>query len=1643
MSQTLQHQVKPSTDVSPPVQSESQLQRRAFPHEVESQADKAIAPPAPISADWQSQQEKMARARFNPGMISLYPVNPSKDEKEKPLQKKTESSKKDEEEKPLQKKIESPEKDEQEKPIQKQVESGFDRDEEHSKSVQRKVEMTSEENKSKVVQSSDIVSESNKEKKDTLQRKTETTTELDDNEEHSIQRKTESTERDDDEKHSVQRKTESTATNELEEDKTPTKKLVQTKLKVGQVGDRYEQEADQVAAKVMTMPDPGQNRMQRQVEESDTTVQPKALAKSVTPLVQRQPDSDHEDVQTKTEQQPAANKAQKLDRLEDRLANRGGGSMLPPDIRSFMESRFGADLSHVRVHTDFDAAEMNRELRAQAFTYRNHIFYAAGKAPARDELTAHELTHVIQQTGAKSLERAVTGGPPRNTLQAKISRVSGGEGIQPKRAPTSAKSDPAFQSVVTNTKAIAVEKKQHPPTRSKVTEVHAAAKPPSNEVESKAQDKQVQVMNQQQPGEFNAAAFQAALKQKIAEVAPSTMEETENFKNENKVDAVKQDIASQVGNEKQQASGPIEQKTKEAPDPKGITPKPVTPLPLKKGSKAAKVAAKGAAPKRKDESEISLQAGSQQLDQQMSSAKVTEEQLKKSNEPKFQDAANAKKTAQTDAAKAPGQYRQQEQGVVAHAETQAQMTASKDVDTMHMTQDRNATQVLGKQGESKGKDEQKRSRVADHIQGIYNRTKQNVETILNQLDQEANQTFDQGATTAQNEFNNYVDQKMRDYKHRRYSGLDGPILWAHDKFMGLPDEVNVFYQQGRDRYIASMDRTIAQVSNLVANRLNAAKAAIANGKKEIQTYVASLEPSLRQVGQEAAENIQSQFDELEQTINDKQNQLIESLAQKYNDNLKALDDRIQQMKDANKGLVQKAMDKVRDTINTIRDLKNMLMGILRKAAGVIELIIKDPIQFLKNLIGGLKQGFLNFKANIGKHLQQGLMNFLTGAVGNTGITMPPNLDLKGIFSLVTQVLGVTYTAIRSKATGKWGEKKVGHLETSFDAFKTMKQEGVGGLWNQIKGDMGNLKSLVIDSIRNFLIEKVVIAGVMWIISLFNPAAAFIRACKAIVDIIRFFIERGSQVMALVNAVLDAVVAIAQGALGAAANLVESAMVKALPVVLGFIASLLGLGGLTKKIQEIIQKVRKPIDKGIDKVFDKADKFIKKLDGKAKDSKLGQKAGSARDAAKRKKEAAQKWAEEEKEAGRRRIEQQKDKLKQKIVAGKNKFANSKLGQRLTAVDQWAKHKIDQVKNKWDLVKKLPGRILAGFKSQGKKLWDNSTNKFDQSTRFNGNKERNAKGNNLTHDERPYENKRGNLELAKAELEEIISQSKTTEGVEKYFPEIKQRYGLKQLEWDKLGTSSASIVMKINPDAKINLSGSHLVLNKGNVNHALMHTQDVTFKTDYIINPWGPWFLVGREMIANKLGPNHPRGSENIRNNLTGLMSLLTTQNRVPKKETIESPMMDLMGSERKYIKGHLLNATLGGPADDRNLYPITSAANGLHEDLVESKVKNWVNTEHYWVYYKVHIRQKVADLDWGLVNADLHCEASKIDASGNRVFDGAIDVTIPSELHAKPKPIINPINRSLYRGKDQKDFTTDPDKVQKDPITSKRRRRRRR
>ncbi len=170
--------------------------------------------------------------------------------------------------------------------------------------------------------------------------------------------------------------------------------ILQPKLTVSQPGDRHEQEADQVADRILRMPDAAPVScaapvaIQRMCSECQEEL---PLGGIILPKERHGPVS-----------------ASSVGDVENEIQQvRRGGEPLSDSVRSFFEPRFGSDLSHVRIHTDTQAADSADAVEALAYTVGSDIVFSRGRYAPDDSdgrrLLAHELTHVIQQTGERSL----------------------------------------------------------------------------------------------------------------------------------------------------------------------------------------------------------------------------------------------------------------------------------------------------------------------------------------------------------------------------------------------------------------------------------------------------------------------------------------------------------------------------------------------------------------------------------------------------------------------------------------------------------------------------------------------------------------------------------------------------------------------------------------------------------------------------------------------------------------------------------------------------------------------------------------------------------------------------------------------------------------------------------------------------------------------------------------------------------------------------------------------------------------------------------------------------------------------------------------------------------------------------------------
>jgi hypothetical protein len=164
----------------------------------------------------------------------------------------------------------------------------------------------------------------------------------------------------------------------------------QPTLRVGPAGDRYEREADSVAGQVVAaLRSPAAGTPG--VGEAERGQAP------IARRIQRRGTSGQEAT--------ISAEGGELDAATDaRIRSaQSGGAPLDGAVRSAMEGAFGTSFDHVRVHAGAEAATLNRQIEAKAFTIGSDIFFDGGlpDTTTRDgqHLLAHELTHTVQQTG--------------------------------------------------------------------------------------------------------------------------------------------------------------------------------------------------------------------------------------------------------------------------------------------------------------------------------------------------------------------------------------------------------------------------------------------------------------------------------------------------------------------------------------------------------------------------------------------------------------------------------------------------------------------------------------------------------------------------------------------------------------------------------------------------------------------------------------------------------------------------------------------------------------------------------------------------------------------------------------------------------------------------------------------------------------------------------------------------------------------------------------------------------------------------------------------------------------------------------------------------------------------------------------------
>ncbi|HKX90967.1 MAG TPA: DUF4157 domain-containing protein [Sphingomicrobium sp.] len=257
-------------------------------------------------------------------------------------------------------------------------------------------------------------------------------------------------------------------------------------------------------------------------------------------------------------------------------------------------------------------------------------------------------------------------------------------------------------------------------------------------------------------------------------------------------------------------------------------------------------------------------------------------------------------------------------------------------------------------------------------------------------------------------------------------------------------------------------------------------------------------------------------------------------------------------------------------------------ALIEQAADAITIIVNDPGQFVSNMIDVVVGGVRLFMEHFPDHFRRGIIGWLTGALGD--IQIPNEWNIWTILDLARQILGLTWDFVRERAARIIGPENVARIEMMASWIGTLITEGWQGLWNRIQESLASLRDSVLEMIRNFVLERVVMAAITWLASLFNPVGAIVKLVMTIWNIYQFVRAQLQRLMGIAQAVVGAISNIAHGVLEPGQRAVESVLGNLVPVVIDLLMSLLGVTGVAARVRQIIQDLRQRIADAVDRML---------------------------------------------------------------------------------------------------------------------------------------------------------------------------------------------------------------------------------------------------------------------------------------------------------------------------------------------------------------------------------------------------------------------------------------------------------------------------
>ncbi|THH39403.1 polymorphic toxin type 15 domain-containing protein [Neolewinella litorea] len=519
-----------------------------------------------------------------------------------------------------------------------------------------------------------------------------------------------------------------------------------------------------------------------------------------------------------------------------------------------------------------------------------------------------------------------------------------------------------------------------------------------------------------------------------------------------------------------------------------------------------------------------------------------------------------------------------------------------------------------------GSEEEQRVAAAAAAETIFTTAQTAVNNLLTPMVSTAMSMWNTGKDRIASAFDAELQEAKR-LVDERHEGVGGAIVSIWDSATGLPDYITDIYTRAERTFGRDICTLIREVSTYVNGIVIACEELIDNADRDIKELFSQLPESLQGWATEQQAGFQGRLDGLRDNVHETQQNFTNDLVSQAGDAVQEARERIDALREAAKGLIQKVADAVNafidDPVRAIINGLLMLVGIapaafwalIARIEQVASDIADDPQTFATNLLAALRLGFEKFFGNFFSHLLTGFVKWLFSAMKTVGVQLPADTSLKSIITFFLQLMGLTWANIRKILVKYIGERNVALLEKAYELLSVLINEGPGGIFELIKQklDPNQIFSTIVEAAVHYMVETIAKQVATRILLLFNPVGAIAQAIEAIFRVLKWVFENAARIFQLVETVVNGMAELIAGNIEGMAKKTEQALAGMLVPVIDFIAGYLGMGDLPQKIAGVVgsfqQMVLGAVDRAIAFLVEKAKALLERLG-------LGKKQGEA-------------------------------------------------------------------------------------------------------------------------------------------------------------------------------------------------------------------------------------------------------------------------------------------------------------------------------------------------------------------------------------------------------------------------------------------------